>query len=582
MAHAVQIIHAAYSAVHPADRRVEPNCVRGTPTRVLRKLVASLLVVAGFLLNGWAAADVVMHDLVPLLEDHERLRDELLPVVQDCPQVAATIRTQDFTEDEFAAVCVAFKETADRFHATMRTDPGSPYLNANTHVQVLAFSNHEDKVRYYSEVYGYDNPGYGGQFLGGTILIDHHKSPFPEVGSKSNEDWVIWRHEFVHHLQFSFLPHAGPREGMAVYLQSEDGYMPPVLGDGSNLPRLVDAYRSVSDPHWRYSEGGLQNEYTLGYMVFAFLIEEHPQVMFTIFDMYADYYARVIPQRQMVEDVEETLRPLEDDFHRWLLEFVPIATQPIESITVFARSEKWIDGYYVRRITAAGVELGRFFGSTRDLTYSVSLSIPHETSVPRTQETYYSIVDIKSEILDFQLWNGTYTGTEIAWNVGVLFIRNTSVLGSFEVTVTATTPDGESAQQTFTINVVRDLQLREIAVRDPLSTDEGTLWWDLSAHFSGPDLQEVKFGAESSNPDVALATIGDGRLVVTAVAPGEAEITVRGNYLGRIREQTFTLAVTDDCPSWLCRSAFAGWRSTLLPQATETGATRTLPETQNR
>ena len=192
---------------------------------------------------------------------------------------------------------------------------------------------------------------------------------------------------------------------------------------------------------------------------------------------------------------------------------------------------------------------------------------------------YFSIVDIRSEILDFILWNETYTGTSIVWNYGELFIRNTSVLGSFEVTVTATTPDGDSAQQTFTINVVRDLQLEEIAVRDPLSTDEGTLWWDLSAHFSGPDLQEVEFGAESSNPDVALATIGDGRLVVTAVASGEAEITVRGNYLGRIREQTFTLAVTDDCPSWLCRGAFAGWRSALLPQATETGTTRTLPET---
>ena len=71
---------------------------------------AGWLTAIAFLFSGWAAADVVMHDLVPLLEDHERLRDELLPVVQDCPQVAATIRTQDFTEDEFAAVCVALKE----------------------------------------------------------------------------------------------------------------------------------------------------------------------------------------------------------------------------------------------------------------------------------------------------------------------------------------------------------------------------------------------------------------------------------------------------------------------------------------
>ena len=544
-----------------------------------KKLTAGWLTAIAFLFSGWAAADVVMHDLVPLLEDHERLRDELLPVVQDCPQVAATIRTQDFTEDEFAAVCVAFKETADRFHATMRTDPRSPRLSRNRHVQVLAFSNHEDKVRYYSEVYDF-TPGFGGQYFAGKnpqILIDRDRWPIQVIGS---DEWIIWRHEYAHHLHFVFLSFWGPREGLATYFQSADGRIkPPVLGDGSNLPRLVDAYRSVSEPHSWFSEGGLKDQYTMGYMVFAFLIEEHPQVMLTVFDMYADYIDRIIPMRQMAEDVEEIIRSLgDDDFHRWLLEFVPITTLPIESVTIFSPNEKRIDGHPVRNVDAAWIWLADFFRSTRNLTFSVSLSIPHEIVSPR-RILDESIVDIKSEVMNFQLGNWTYTGTNIVWNSGYLLIHNTDMLASFEVTVTATTPDGDSAQQTFTINVVRDLQLEEIAVRDPLSTDEGTLWWDLSAHFSGPDLQEVKFGAESSNPDVALATIGDGRLVVTAVAPGEAEITVRGNYLGRIREQTFTLAVTDDCPSWLCRGAFAGWRSTLLPQATETGAARTLPET---
>ena len=35
---------------------------------------------------------------------------------------------------------------------------------------------------------------------------------------------------------------------------------------------------------------------------------------------------------------------------------------------------------------------------------------------------------------------------------------------------------------------------------------------------------------------------------------------------GRVTEQIFTVAITDECPAWLCRSALSGWRSTLLQE----------------
>ena len=542
---------------------------------------------ATLLVSDGAVAHVVARDLVPLLEDddRERLRDEFLPIVHDCPQVAATIYTQDFTENEFASACVALKETADRFHATMRTDPRSPLLNRNENVEILAFSNHEDKISYSLEVYGVPDVGWGGRYHHSDdpqIIMDHWR--YPRIGSSG---WGILRHEYAHFLDGLFLGLWGPSEGLAVYFSgptAEDGHVrPPILGDGSDLPPLLDIYRSVSWPHAE-ALGGLKDQYTLGYVIFAFLIQEHPDVILAIYGMYRDFFAFVQRRHldEWIGDIEDAILPLEGDFHRWLLELVPIAVLPIEPVTVFASEEERIDGYEVRKTTWGALFLPRFFLSTQDLTYGVSLSIPYETTDPYHFSAYGSSVGISSEIVDFQLTNedySTYAGTDVGYDSGTLLIRNTQTLGSLEVTVTATAPDGDTAQQTFAVNVVRDLQSREITVGDPLSLEEGRSVVYLSGYFSGPDLKEVAFSVESSDPGVALAEVEGGRLILTAVALGEAEITVRGDYLGRVREQTFTIAVTDDCPSWLCRGAFAGWRSALLPQATDASDAQTPPQT---
>ena len=555
------------------------------------RLARDLLFAATLLVSDGAAAHVVARDLVPLLEDddRERLRDELLPIVHDCPQVAATIYTEDFTEDEFAAACGALKETADSFHATMRTDPGSPRPNRSEDVDVLAFSSNEDKIRYYWEVYGVVNTGWGGRYFGGNppqLILDYERLDRPLIGGSV---WGILKHEYAHALDGMFLSLWGPYEGLAVYFTrhtAEDRRVwPPILGDGSDLPSLLDAYRSASSPHAQRRLGGLKDHYTLGYVVFAFLIQEHPDVFLPILGMYRDYLDLVDqrpPLDELMDDIEDAIRSLEDDFHGWLLELVPPAVvQPIEPVTVFAFDEELIVGYEVRKSTQLHMELDRFFRSTQDLTYSMSLSIPHEVTA-RYSDDDSSFVVISSEVVDLQLINAdyrNYAGTWVPWDDGVLTIINAHMLGSLEVTVTATAPDGDTAQQTFAINVVRDLQSREIAVGDPLSLEEGRSVVYLSGYFSGPDLKEVAFSVESSDPGVALAEVEGGRLILTAVALGEAEITVRGDYLGRVREQTFTIAVTDDCPSWLCRGAFTGWRSALLPQATDASDAQTPPQT---
>ena len=62
------------------------------------------LFAATFLFPNYAAADVAMADLIVrdrVLHTHpDDLTEEALPIVHDCPQVAATIRAEEMTEVE--------------------------------------------------------------------------------------------------------------------------------------------------------------------------------------------------------------------------------------------------------------------------------------------------------------------------------------------------------------------------------------------------------------------------------------------------------------------------------------------------
>ena len=138
-----------------------------------------------------------------------------------------------------------------------------------------------------------------------------------------------------------------------------------------------------------------------------------------------------------------------------------------------------------------------------------------------------------------------------------------AVPGTWEFTVRATNVDGESAELPFTVTVVERLEANEIVIRDPLSTEEGRTVVDLNQYFDGPE--DIAFLAESANAEVATAAVtAEGRLVVTAISPGEAEITVRATSGPQSAERTFVIAVTDECPPWLCKGSFSGWRKVLL------------------
>ena len=104
------------------------------------------------------AADVAMVDLIVrdrVLHTHpDDLTEEALPIVHDCPQVAATIRAEEMTEVELTTACAVLKETEDRYHAKMQTDPRSPIKDWYDKVEILMFSSNESLAEWYFASFG--------------------------------------------------------------------------------------------------------------------------------------------------------------------------------------------------------------------------------------------------------------------------------------------------------------------------------------------------------------------------------------------------------------------------------------------
>ena len=535
---------------------------------VASKLSAVLVCIMASLFPNWASAHDALqnpsiprffkHDLMPLLDGHEQLRDELLPIVHECHQVSVIIRAKDMTEDKLTRACILLKETEDYFHATMQTDLGSPLRGVE--LEILAFGGFDDMNEYWRAVY---SDGIDAEFTG-TYLF-RQLSWTTAVVLLSRSAWGIWEHEYVHHLDWTFnqtvycdVPGGsgyltlGPFEALAEYVTDRDyGASISVIGDGSNLPTLLGAWR-----YWEHDDQALF-QYGWGYVIVRFLFEEHPEVILALYDFIRGLDVRgddcwSYPYFSDFQSyAAEVLPPLTEDFHEWARSFANLSrVRQIEPVTLFLDDDGkrvWSDypdtyGHVVWR---------RYFHtSLQDLSVSMSFSVPYR--LEQLDSGPYYVTDVV----------GVSPRTKFDW------IFHARGIGTAEVTATLTAPDGETARQTFTVNVARDLhwQLNPVVVRDPVSTEEGLSFVDLSPYFTGPALEESELSAESHDPGIALVEVRGGRLAITAVSVGEVAITVRGNYHGRVAEQTFTVAITDECPAWLCRSALSGWRSTLLQE----------------
>ena len=175
---------------------------------------------------NWAAADIISGDIRPLLKDSEynQLTRETLPIVHDCPQVAATFRAQDVPEDGFDAACNLLKETEGFFHAKMQTDPANPARDYECYnkVEIFTFSSYQNMHDYYRSVYGHDR-GFSGIYFN----VCDTWSPHPTIlVYKTVDEIVLLEHEYIHHLDYRFLSAQGGRrsiviEGLAMYLEHE-------------------------------------------------------------------------------------------------------------------------------------------------------------------------------------------------------------------------------------------------------------------------------------------------------------------------------------------------------------------------
>ncbi len=509
-----------------------------------RATIATLALGAAVLFPNWAAAHVLsIDDIRPLHQvDDARVR-EVLPQVHECAQVPVTFRTQSMTQAQMEEGCGILKEVDDRFHAKLRTSPDNPVEgDQNDHVEAIVFNSYENFTKYSLELFGYDRTGTGFYVEGDSFdpnntarSIVYYHDDVTELRQTSSLE-----HEYVHYLDGRFVK-AGNysvrwwSEGLAEYISLGNlvnDFAIRLIGDGSELPDL----NSVSKTSYGADRG--ERIYGWPYLAVRFLFEKHFDVVLGTkeFLRSGDY----LYGENYFAYIDAHIQPLTGDFQKWLREFTRVSVREIENIDYFVEDANSITS---EERNNNFVYFGNYFVSSRDLEFRVvDVSDPNVVQILQVPDL----------------------------GPGFFFVLLST--GRTEVTVTATAPDGQSAEQTFTVNVVQGLATRAITLRDAVSTEEGETAINLASYYIGPALSAVSFTVASNKPDVARVAVRDGRLVITAVAAGEAEVTVRTDYHGRQTTQTFTVTITDDCPAYLCRGFFHGWRKMLLEggEATDT------------
>ena len=98
--------------------------------------------------------------------------------------------------------------------------------------------------------------------------------------------------------------------------------------------------------------------------------------------------------------------------------------------------------------------------------------------------------------------------------------------GTATVTVTATDPDGLSAEQDFAVTVPNraPVPTDSIPALELFKGDRGGL--DASRHFADPDEDALTYAARTSDAGVAVAAVSGDSVTVTAVSQGLATVTV--------------------------------------------------------
>ena len=498
------------------------------------------------------------HQLDHIARDDVRI-DEVFPIKHQCSEVPVLIHAQRRTVERMVESCNALKWADDRFHALMQTNPGDAIASVNFYgrltTEMEMFVLDRDDPKYEDYLQEFWNENRAGVYFDGVTLVGQSERMERERQDARIFFLSVEVHEYVHHLQFSGFVSAQLREflpvwteGFATYIQYE--YEISVFRPGWYGP--LDSFDHLG---WEYIEVALvrpsvrrndlppltafldlqdiraelsgytptQIIYYWGAWFFRFLVEVHP--------------TELVGLKEVLEGgkdadtrIHDLMTRLNDDWYDWdealATLFVADAPEPI----------------VVRKGGGVEIYLDQLFRTINELTFEVSTIV----GLPTNNNPWY---------------DNTPPNVLPAGKRATILPNS---LGTWTFTITATNVDGESAELPFTVTVERGLELTDlIVIRDPLSTAEERTVIDLNHYFDS--VESIAFTAESTNVEVATVEVTmEGRLVVVAISPGRAEVTVRATSGELSREHTFTITVTEECPSWLCRDVLSGWRKALL------------------
>ena len=418
-----------------------------------------------------------------------------------------------------------------------------------------------DDEEYWNHLKEFWNLDRAGYYLGGVAVVS--ESIDRERNGERVTNIYVEVHEYVHHLQFRFVSVDFViwfplwLEGLAQFIMYE--YIRTEIRNdwyGSILAFREGSWNDVEElvirrglrrglPHLStfLDENGDQWQdlldeftrreivYSWGAWFFRFLVERHHTVLLNLKEFFDDdtcCEGRIGISQDEVDEIKARVRglvtPLNEDWLNWHRELTTFSVAEAPAPIVLVRGQRGVV-----------VNLRKFFRTINELAFEVS----------------------PIEGVGTAIYSWSYTPPTVHVNQRAATILPNSA-GRWEFTITATNFDGQSAELPFTVIAVDPL-----VFIDPLSTEEGQTVMNLTEYLGGQ--RGMAFTVESADRDVATAAVtADGRLVVTAVAPGKAEITL-GMASGRYyTEQTFTMVVNDECPPSLCRAFFSGWRKLLL------------------
>ncbi len=121
--------------------------------------------------------------------------------------------------------------------------------------------------------------------------------------------------------------------------------------------------------------------------------------------------------------------------------------------------------------------------------------------------------------------------------------------GDAAIMVTATDPDGLSAQQSFPVTVPNRAPQIAGNISDLELFTGNTVEIDISAFFSDPDGDALTYSAQTSDAGVATVSVSGTNLVVSAVAKGSATIAATATDPGGLSaQQSFSVTVPNRAP----------------------------------